>query len=897
MVIPSMSNVSRILFIVLALACQLVGQDIFTDRKSFAAHPRDVEQVPLDAFMFGEEFAKDLKIEVWAQSPMIFSPVAMDIDPQGRLWLTEGIDYNVGKRIKGGQSIIVLSDTDHDGKADHSHIFVTEPDARPAPLGIAVFDNKIVLSSTPSMTVYTDVDRNAIFDPAIDKKETFLTGFQNKRHDHTLHAVVGSPSGQWYFSYGNCGADIETKDGRHFLSACYYGYADAIGKPSSDGHVYVGGVAMRINPDGTGLTPVGHNLRNSHDMFVSSFGDVLQSDNDDPAHCRSSWLMEHGNMGYADLKDGSRSWEEVSKSWDEPQGWHRDLRYSRSHWRQNYPGATPPGSIYGAGSPTGNVFIEGDELGENNRGVYLVCDMMRKEVMACRPVAEDAQIEMGPHRPFLTLKEDSKGEHFLPTDVVLGTDGALYLSDFYNDTSRRTNQLSGTIYRITRREQKPTVPPTVDFESPNGLLEALKSPAVNVRAEAVARLKTQGELVAAMLVEFFTNESNPFIKARAPWVLAQLGASGQAMVGELLKSDNVQHRLVAFRALRFAAPERILPMARELCRDPSLSIRREIATALRDVPFEGCQDVLAVLIEGYDGKNRWYLEALGIAATKKEQVVYEKLIRPRFANTPPVDWDDRAKNLAWRFHTPEAIEDLHRVILAQKPMLETFRHLVMAYASFRSDSDRQTRREKLAELAKLPAFSEPEFQITVEEILARDLNDLKGEPLRTSYRMPTAFGEKTELSDINTIAALKGHAADGKLKAQVCLACHKVEGTGVAFGPDLTYWGQNRTIAEIITELLDPSAKLAHGYDKPVRLTAGEHVAEGLLSNFSWHAGSLKIKLFGGQTKKILFRESGAKVDHLENHSWMPPASHMGLKDQDVRDVAAYLKTLGASTE
>ena len=33
----------------------------------------------------------------------------------------------------------------------------------------------------------------------------------------TLHAVVGAPCGQWHFSYGNRGADIKTKDGRHYF--------------------------------------------------------------------------------------------------------------------------------------------------------------------------------------------------------------------------------------------------------------------------------------------------------------------------------------------------------------------------------------------------------------------------------------------------------------------------------------------------------------------------------------------------------------------------------------------------------------------------------------------------------------------------------------------------------
>ena len=142
-------------------SAQEVERILFPDRAAFAAHERELGQVPVSAFQLGGEQADDLKIEVWAQSPMIFSPVAMDVDAKGRIWATEGIDYHCAQRVKAGQSIIVLSDTDHDGVADKSHVFVTESGARQAPLGIAVFDNRIVLSATPSITVYTDVDRNA----------------------------------------------------------------------------------------------------------------------------------------------------------------------------------------------------------------------------------------------------------------------------------------------------------------------------------------------------------------------------------------------------------------------------------------------------------------------------------------------------------------------------------------------------------------------------------------------------------------------------------------------------------------------------------------------------------------------------------------------------------------
>ena len=101
------------------------------DREAFGKIERAVEQVPLSAFQLDPELGKDLKLEVWAQSPLLFSPVAMDVDPQGRIWLTEGIDYNQRPRVSNGQSIIVVTDSDGDGKADKSHIFVSEPKISP----------------------------------------------------------------------------------------------------------------------------------------------------------------------------------------------------------------------------------------------------------------------------------------------------------------------------------------------------------------------------------------------------------------------------------------------------------------------------------------------------------------------------------------------------------------------------------------------------------------------------------------------------------------------------------------------------------------------------------------------------------------------------------------------
>ena len=135
---------------------------------------------------------------------------------------------------------MVLEDTNEDGKADKEWPFVQEEFLR-CPMGVAVIDNKVVVSMTPDMIVYTDVDRNLKFDPEIDKREVLLTGFNGRVHDHSLHSVTVGPDGQWYWNAGNCGAIFTDRSGRTFRIGSSYMTKEAAGLKSDDGHVYVGG--------------------------------------------------------------------------------------------------------------------------------------------------------------------------------------------------------------------------------------------------------------------------------------------------------------------------------------------------------------------------------------------------------------------------------------------------------------------------------------------------------------------------------------------------------------------------------------------------------------------------------------------------------------------------------
>ena len=170
----------------------------------------------------------DLEASLWAESPMFYNPTNIDVDFRGRIWVTEAVNYrnfnNDSTRAlhhPEGDRVVILEDTDGDGKADHSKVFVQDKDLL-SPLGIAVIGNRVFVSCSPNLIVYTDENG----DDVPDKKEIFLTGFGGLDHDHSLHAVVGGPDGNLYFNTGNAGPHVVT---------------DKAGWTLRSGSVYTGG--------------------------------------------------------------------------------------------------------------------------------------------------------------------------------------------------------------------------------------------------------------------------------------------------------------------------------------------------------------------------------------------------------------------------------------------------------------------------------------------------------------------------------------------------------------------------------------------------------------------------------------------------------------------------------
>jgi len=620
----------------------------------------------------------DLKATLWAESPQFYNPTNMDVDSRGRIWVTEAANYrnynNDSTKFlhhSKGDRVMILEDTDGDGKCDKSTLFVEDHDLV-SPLGIAVIGNKIIVSCAPNLIIYTDDNH----DDKPEKKEIFLTGFGGMDHDHSLHSMIAGPDGKWYFNTGNAGPHVvkdaagwNLRSGSLYTGGSPYNKTNKGGMVSDDGKVWVGGLALRINPDGTGLKVMGHNFRNSYEVALDSYGNMWQNDNDDQVvTCRTTFLIEGGNAGYFSA-DGTRFWQ-------------ADRRPGQStftaHWHQDDPGVIPAGDNTGAGSPTGIVVNEGDALGGQYRGMLLSADAGRNVIFSYKPEPVGAGYKLNRNNLITSMPGDNEAyvwndpthllDHrkwFRPSDVCIGTDGAIYVADWYDPIigghQMKDKTGYGRIYRITPKN-KILSAPQIDVSTIGGQIEALKNPAINVRYLGFTKLVAAGVASVEPVKKLLENE-NPYVQARAVWLLAQLGTRGISIVETALANNNPDIRIAAYRALKQIKPD-IMPYASKLANDPSPAVRREVAISLRDVPLNKCLETIIKLAKSYDGQDRSYLEALGNTIDGRQDVIYP-LLKASIGSELPAKWSQSFADLTWRMHPSTAIENLMTRAISQ----------------------------------------------------------------------------------------------------------------------------------------------------------------------------------------------------------------------------------------
>lgn len=562
-----------------------------------------------------------LEIRLWASEPLFVNPTTFDIDPAGRIWVCEAVNYRRKLMGKGplraeGDRVVILADSNGDGSADTATTFYQSP-ALMSPIGIAVAPHpsgkgrKVFLCQSPDILLLEDKDGD---DKADGPPVKLLTGFRGIDHDHGVHGISIGPDGRLYFTVGDAGvSDLKSSDGKG---------------PSftSNAATIRAGTVWRCDLDGKNLELIAHNFRNNYMAAIDSFGNVFLSDNDDDGNqqTRICFVMPGGNYGY------------------HPRG------AGQTHWHEEQPGIVPKVLRTYFGSPTGMCFYEGDLLPEKYRGQMLHTDAGPRHVRAYSASPKGAGFEVG--REDIVTSTDN---WFRPSDVRVAPDGSVFIADWYDpgvgghgmgDTTR------GRIFRLAPPGFKRPVPGPTKATSPDEAVKALASPCLSTRAMALAWFFSRPAPEAAKVARPLATGSGPdWLKARARWVLAATGNLGP---NDLTQLDKPALAAQAARIIRD------YPGATGLAsRLPAgdAGATRELLVGLRDADSKKAGDAILRAAASWDGVDVFLSKAMAIAAGSEPRRRSETLAD--FSTRLP-DWNDRTAALAFELRPPDLAERL-----------------------------------------------------------------------------------------------------------------------------------------------------------------------------------------------------------------------------------------------
>ena len=611
--------------------------------------------------------AAGLQSTLFASEPMVVNAADMDIDERGRVWITEGANYRLamhkdwGIIREGGDRIVILDDTNRDGKADQHTVFYQDWTVNTA-LGICVLGNKAIVSASPYVFILTDTDG----DSKADKREVMFMDSVKGDHDHSMHAFVFGPDGKLYFNFGNEVRELFRPKGG-IASIPLHGAVPALEKETvvdlagnpvkTTGKPYRQGMAFRCNLDGSALESIGWNFRNNYELAVDSFGTVWQSDNDDDGNrgVRINFVMEFGNYGYTDEMTGA-SWGTAWKKAQTKGATEEERPFY--HFHQYDPGVVPNLIQTGNGSPTGIAIYEGRNLPEIFRNQIIHCDAGPRVVRAY-PAKSSGAGYSATMENVLT----SADSWYRPSDVCVGPDGALYVADWHdagvgghNMADRKLESMTGRVYRVGAKGSFP-IAPKLDLKSAKGCVAALQSPNQATRYLAWTALnKMQGKAEKELVKLWNSDEAR--MRARAVQLLARTKGKEKKYVEAALADKDSDIRIVGLRMARSLKMDTI-PYVKQLAKDSSAQVRRECAIALRHNKSPEATALWVTLAQQHDGKDRWYVEALGIAMDQQENKFFDAWL-----SAVGDQWNTPAgRDILWRSRASKAPALLAKLVI------------------------------------------------------------------------------------------------------------------------------------------------------------------------------------------------------------------------------------------
>lgn len=561
------------------------------------------------------KFPDDLKIELWAAEPLLANPNALAVDEKGRVYVAETYRYHGGvldirgylsgpkamlepdiasttveervafvRRVLGKEAdklavdhdrIVLVQDTDGDGKGDKSTVFSDGYNRIEDGLGSGVMARKgdVYYTNIPALYLLRDQNNDGV----ADSNKVLSTGYGVRYAylGHDLHGMVFGPDGKLYFSVGDRGANATAFDG-----------SKAVNTES--------GAVFRCEPDGSNLELFATGLRNPQELRFDQYGNLFTGDNNpdkgDPA--RWVYICEGGDTGW---RIGYQHGEKPRDGgpWMAEQIWQL-----KEFNNANY--IVPPVAHLGAG-PSGLEYNPGGAaLPARYADTFFMCDFRGGSgnsgiwAVKNKPLGAGFDLVSLEGKPVDrgALTKNSLIHGILCVDLEFGPDGSAYIVDWTEGWAR---PMAGRVYKLfdpklrgqgVVAETKKLIEEGFDQRPVEELTKLLAHADLRVRREAQYALAAKGEAATAALLPIAKKHDSVLPRLHAIWGLGQIArkANKPAMLAELLP----------------------------LLADADLNVRCQTAQVIGDAKFAEAADYLRKLALDPEPRARYFaVQAMG----------------------------------------------------------------------------------------------------------------------------------------------------------------------------------------------------------------------------------------------------------------------------------------------
>ena len=467
-------------------------------------------------YLYGQEaldkikVAEGYKLELFASEKEfddLANPVQLSFDNKGRLWVAVMPSYPHYKAgdSKPNDKLIILEDTDNDGKADKQTTFA---DGLHLTIGFEFAPEGVYVSQGTNLVLLKDTDG----DDKADETKIILSGFDDHDTHHAISAFVADPSGALYMAEGVfLHTNVETAYGPvRGTNGGFYRY-------SPQRHYLERTAQLSIpNPWGIAFDKWGQNF------FAHTSGPDI------------TW-MQPGTI---------------------------KPRYGKAS-------PLPANIIEEAHRvrPTSGLeFISSRHFPDNVQGDLIVNNTIGFLGTKQHSVVDDPNSAgyISKHRSDLLTSEDT---NFRPVDMEFAPDGSLYFIDWHNvlighmqhnarDPLR--DHVHGRVYRLTYPSRPLVTPAKIVDASIEELLDNLKLPEYRSRYRTKRELRSRDTKEVLKKLRVWVSNldtSDPNYEHQVLeglWVSWGLNQVDKALLIQCLNAQDFRARAAAVKVLRYA---------------------------------------------------------------------------------------------------------------------------------------------------------------------------------------------------------------------------------------------------------------------------------------------------------------------------------------------------------